>query len=80
MLFFLFSDLNEAACLERYKNDLGFPTIRPSSAPPCPSSIFQAWFDRRFRFVIFHSTERVLCYANRFPRFRFNYQSICCYE
>ena len=70
----------QAECFNRYMEDQGlFPSLRLQIilSPPCPCSLFQAFFDRRYwLFFAFDITS--ICAIRRFSRNSINNR--CCYS
>ena len=71
-------DRNRSACLAMYNEDISqFGRVVSPAFPPCPCSIFQAFFDRRFSFNRFSFEVPTICFFERFGRFRVQE---CCYS
>ena len=71
-----------AQCRKMYQKDVQtFPYLHRvrNNLLPCPCSLWQIWWDRRYRwFTYFYSGNRG-CYVQRFPS-RHRASQLCCYS
>ena len=71
-----------AQCKKVYQKDIRqFPNIGvvQDALLPCPCSVRQIWWDRRYRYFKYSYAERRACYTQRFPS-RHRASQLCCYS
>ena len=77
-----FIEAQKRMCVEWYSSDIErFGENVAFITPPCPCSLFQVIFDRRYSLLSFRNN--LICYSLRFPSIRFPFVSgtdrECCY-
>ena len=71
-----------AQCRKMYQKDIQtFPNLPGAreNLLPCPCSVWQLWWDRRYRFFKYFYGENRGCFIQRFPS-RHDASQLCCYS